>query len=162
MGPGDFPWELAMHLAGMHSDPVAIGRRHEENVELHWQEHHLPGGIRHHEDGSIAFDEREVESSLEEAEAEEDRWGDQLYRLPVPGELASWCARLTEGNRDTVMGWLWSRGIASDWSPQPPRLSFGTRLGTFCIPPGWWVVAEGKDAEGISEEELERRLSRVA
>jgi hypothetical protein len=55
--------ELALHLVGVHCDPMAIARPHSENVDQHQHEH------RDHDSGWLGYDAAKVEAVLEEAEA---------------------------------------------------------------------------------------------
>jgi len=61
--------KLALHLVGVHCDPMAIARPHDENVDQHQHEHRGPGTIRNHDPGWLGYDAAKVEAVLEEAEA---------------------------------------------------------------------------------------------
>lgn len=61
---------LAFHLVSEHCDGMAIARTFDENVEAHDHEHVGPGTIRNHLRSNLDFDADEIESVLDELEAE--------------------------------------------------------------------------------------------
>lgn len=128
-------YELAMHLISAHADPRAVCRSYVDNADVHQHEHDGPGTIRNHERGRLNFSEAKIEEVLEELEAEYD----------------GWCRRLTLGNREGIQEWMSGHGVSSHWSHDLPRLSFGGRLGSFSIPPGWWVIVSGDAAEASEQ-----------
>lgn len=60
--------ELALHLVGVHCDPMAIARPQDENADQHDHEHKGPGTIRDHDRSWLGYDHVRVEEVLEEAE----------------------------------------------------------------------------------------------
>lgn len=47
---------------------------------------------------------------------------------------------LTGENAPLVAEWLSQHGVHASWGENPPRLSFGSRRGSYCTPPGYWIV----------------------
>jgi hypothetical protein len=75
-----------------------------------------------------------------------------------------WAVLLTTTNWYSVIGWLAENSVYADWTADPDRLHYGSRLGSFATPPGYWIAIPYGDfgAEGIEPEEFTAHWRLVA
>lgn len=84
------------------------------------------------------------------------------YSPRAPGEQYDWEPRwamlLTEDNWHSVILFMAANCVHATWDAGPGRLSFGGRLGKYCVPPGWWIMLERSGspaATAFSDEEFQ-------
>ena len=127
---------LAQHLASEHALIAAIDCSHEANAGAHWRAHTDLGASPGHHITSFAFDPVRADLYAVEAAA---GWPHRYYNIRW-FDQTGFAVRVAEDNYPTLVAWLSVFGVSATWDHEPPRLSFGGRLGSFCIPPGWWAV----------------------
>jgi hypothetical protein len=119
-------------LSGVYADdwwPSAVLARHKaEPVAVGWQ----PSFER--EQAQYAGELRRIQDGTDPISV-------QRYRRRTSAHASQevWAVQLTRMNWQSVCSWLLENDVHADWTPEPPRLHFGGRLG-FSVPPGEWIA----------------------